>query len=339
MNQQNHDQTQLNINPPHSFDYYFIWPSLLCLFFCMPGKHSSGIWAVESIHDRQAQVKGHHYFDALATCNVTNINDNGPGSFRDGIDCVDSGDTLFFDPSMMNETIILDSPISIGKNIIIYAAPGREIWIDGTGIDSTFLILTGTTVEMINLNIMGRNGPNGVVLNQGNLILNNVTIAGSDSPGTIFSSNSVFEMKNESAILITIPTSGMISDVDGNEYKTVKIGSQWWMAENLRTTRFNEGTPISHVPNDTSWQNLLIPGYCWYGNDSITYADPYGALYNFYSVADTNSLNVCPSGWHIPSSAEWTTLTNFLGGATLAGGKMKEAGTAHWSSPKYRSDE
>ena len=234
---------------------------------------------------------------------------------------------------MINETIILVTSINIDNDIIIYATPSQEIWIDGTDLDSTLHIMTGATVELININIVGGNGPNGVVWNQGNLILNKVTIAGDDSPGTIFLGDGAFEMKNESSVLISLPTSGMISDIDGNEYETVKIGSQWWMAENLKTTRCNDGTLIPLVSNDSSWQNLLTPGYCWYNNDSIAYADPYGALYNYYSVADTNSSNICPIDWHVPSSAEWTTLTGFLGGTFVAGGKMKETGTAHWANP------
>ena len=121
-----------------------------------------------------------------------------------------------------------------------------------------------------------------------------------------------------------------ITDIDGNIYNTVKIGTQIWMAENLKVIHLNDGTGIPLVTDAATWNNLPTPGYCWYNNNESTYRDTYGALYNWYT-AKTGKL--CPSGWHIPSDAEWTILTNYLGGLSVAGGKMKEAGTAHWLSP------
>ena len=126
---------------------------------------------------------------------------------------------------------------------------------------------------------------------------------------------------------------GTVQDIEGNTYTTVKIGNQWWMAENLRTTTYNDGTVIPKVTDGTDWENLTTPGYCWYDNDSTTYAEDYGALYNYYAVADTNSLNICPVGWRVPGDTAWTNLTDYLDGSGIAGGKMKEAGTTHWNSP------
>jgi len=105
---------------------------------------------------------------------------------------------------------------------------------------------------------------------------------------------------------------GIVKDIDGNVYKTIKISSQVWMAQNLKTTRYNDGTAIPEVTDGTAWANLTTPGYSWYDNDSATNAKLYGAIYNYYAVADTNSLNVCPIGWHVPTDAEWTVLTDFL---------------------------
>jgi uncharacterized protein (TIGR02145 family) len=102
------------------------------------------------------------------------------------------------------------------------------------------------------------------------------------------------------------------------------------MVENLRTTRYNDGTAIPLVTDDTEWKKLTTPGYCWYDNDPATYGSTYGALYNWYAV---NRGKLCPTGWHVATDAEWTRLTNYLGGATVAGGKMKEAGLSHWESP------
>ena len=121
-----------------------------------------------------------------------------------------------------------------------------------------------------------------------------------------------------------------VTDVDGNTYRVVQIGNQVWMAENLRTARYNDGTAIPLVTNNSSWSNLSTPAYCWHENDKNQYAVPYGALYNWYTV---NTGKLCPTGWHVPSDAEWTTLTTFLGGTSVAGGKMKQTGTARWRSP------
>ena len=118
-------------------------------------------------------------------------------------------------------------------------------------------------------------------------------------------------------------TTGTVTDADGNVYKTVKIGTQWWMAENLRTTRYNNGIFIPLITDSATWRYLSTPGYCWMNND-ISYKNIYGALYNWNTV---NTGKLAPSGWHIPSDAEWTILTNFLGGESTAGGKMKSIGT------------
>jgi uncharacterized protein (TIGR02145 family) len=123
---------------------------------------------------------------------------------------------------------------------------------------------------------------------------------------------------------------GTASDVDGNTYQTVKIGTQIWTRENLKTTKFKDGTAISLVTDNTAWGALTTPGYCWYNNDATTYKNTYGALYNWNTVG-TNKL--CPTGWHVPTDVEWTILTNFLGGESIAGGKMKETGTLHWAAP------
>jgi uncharacterized protein (TIGR02145 family) len=125
---------------------------------------------------------------------------------------------------------------------------------------------------------------------------------------------------------------GVISDIDGNFYKTVKIGNQLWMAENLKTTKYNNGSTIPDVIDNTAWATLTAGAYCDYGN-IVSNSATYGRLYNWYVVAPTNLKNVCPTGWHVPSDGEWTTLTTYLGGDLVAGNKLKETGTAHWASP------
>jgi uncharacterized protein (TIGR02145 family) len=123
---------------------------------------------------------------------------------------------------------------------------------------------------------------------------------------------------------------GAVSDIEGNVYKTIAIGNQVWMAENLRTTKFKDNTPIPLVEDNVAWKNLTTPGCCWYNNDEETYKDIYGALYNWYTV---NTGKLCPIGWHVPSATEIQTLITYLGGIDVAGGKMKETGTTHWKTP------
>jgi uncharacterized protein (TIGR02145 family) len=129
------------------------------------------------------------------------------------------------------------------------------------------------------------------------------------------------------------------ADGDNNNYPVVQIGTQIWMAENLRTTKFNDGTAIPLVTDINAWVVLTTPGYCWYNNDEATFKNTYGGLYNWY-VTDINSnggKNLCPAGWHLPSDPEWTTLSTYLGGESIASGKMKETGTSHWLSPNLEA--
>ncbi len=120
-----------------------------------------------------------------------------------------------------------------------------------------------------------------------------------------------------------------LTDQDGNTYKTIIIGTQTWMAENLKTTKFRDGSAITLLTSFTDWLGSASGAYCWYYN-RIEAKPIYGAIYNWYAVS---SGKLCPSGWHIPTDTEWMTLTAFLGGIIVAGGKMKETGTSHWNSP------
>ncbi|MRS02175.1 hypothetical protein EG832_02935, partial [bacterium] len=127
---------------------------------------------------------------------------------------------------------------------------------------------------------------------------------------------------------ISIPGEPLI-DRDGNTYNTVIIGDQTWMAENLKTTLFNDNTAIPYAIENTSWSTASGSAYCWYNND-IANKNAFGALYNWYAVM-TNKL--CPVGWHVPTLGDWDDLAIFLGGESIAGGKMKATGTNYWSSP------
>jgi uncharacterized protein (TIGR02145 family) len=120
------------------------------------------------------------------------------------------------------------------------------------------------------------------------------------------------------------------ADGDSNIYKTVKIGSQIWFAENLKTTKYNDGTPIPFVPGYEEWAALTTDGYCWYNYAEYARENNYGALYNKYAVL-TGKL--CPQGWHVPKESEWFELINYLGGEVVTGGKIKDAGEGQWYSP------
>ena len=121
-----------------------------------------------------------------------------------------------------------------------------------------------------------------------------------------------------------------VKDIEGNVYHTVTIGTQVWMVENLKTTRYKDGSDIPHITGTDEWKDLNSPGYCWYDND-IANLNPYGALYNWYVV---NTGKLCPEGWHVPTADEWYSLVSYVD--PVEGnevGKLKETGTSHWNSP------
>jgi len=136
-------------------------------------------------------------------------------------------------------------------------------------------------------------------------------------------------------------TFGNVTDIEGNIYKTVPIGTQVWMAENLKTNRYNNGDLIgTTTPATLDISDEIKPKYQWAYDGNESYVAIYGRLYTWYAVTD--SRIVCPIGWHVPTDTEWTTLTTYLGGESdggasldnsVTGGKMKETGTTHWQSP------
>jgi uncharacterized protein (TIGR02145 family) len=123
---------------------------------------------------------------------------------------------------------------------------------------------------------------------------------------------------------------GTVQDMDGNTYNTIKIGRQWWMAENLKVTKYNNGEAIFEEKDPDKWTVLTKGAMCYYDNNLEKLA-VYGRLYNWYALKDPRGL--APKGWHIPTDEEWSELYEYLGGAGLAGGKLKEKGTGHWLTP------
>ena len=120
-------------------------------------------------------------------------------------------------------------------------------------------------------------------------------------------------------------------DADGNVYHSVIIGGQEWFAENLRTTRYNDGTPIPNVTNDSDWRSLSTGAYCWHDNNPAN-GKTYGALYNWHAV---NTGKLCPTGWHVPSDAEWTALTDYVGNDAA----IKLKSTSGWNAGGNGTDD
>lgn len=137
-------------------------------------------------------------------------------------------------------------------------------------------------------------------------------------------------------------TMGTVSDIDGNEYRTVKIGEQWWMAENLKVTKYRNGNSITTGLSNSQWENTTSGAYTIMPHDSIDGLESdaevlavYGALYNWHAVDDSRGL--CPTGWHVSTDTEWSVLVNLAGGASVAGAKLREMGFDHWVYPNIEA--
>lgn len=169
-----------------------------------------------------------------------------------------------------------------------------------------------------------------------------------NSVGTAYGEEQSFTTLGTNPIIFNPDlTYGSVSDIDGNCYKTIQIGTQTWMAENLKTTKYTDGRSIPLVTDNSEWSNLTLDnlqfaGYCWYDND-INNKNTYGALYSGWLMVSENNGKLCPTGWHIPEISEWRTLITTVDlnepegedpyDSPVAGGKLKEAGTTHWLNP------
>lgn len=158
-----------------------------------------------------------------------------------------------------------------------------------------------------------------------------------------FLSVSIFSCKKEEKTTTDASNGNKIgagtTDIQGVKYKTVVIGEQEWMAENLKVTKFNDGTTIPNLIENNQWESTENAAWCDYNHDPSN-SETYGKLYNWFTVdRNTNgNKNVCPSGWHVPSGKEWKVLSSYLGGSSVAGGKMMEKGTSHWAAPNSKAD-
>jgi uncharacterized protein (TIGR02145 family) len=179
----------------------------------------------------------------------------------------------------------------------------------------------------------------------GNSVVASNKILKSDKKGELttvdmsYSTGDLLKFTGTSGIYTTvktdIPTSSKTitfnfipcADGDNNNYPVVEIGTQVWMEENLKSTKYIDGSSIPYVYDNLEWYNLITDAYCWYLNDPDSYKNKYGALYNWYAV---NKGKLCPIGWHVTTRANWVTLTDYLGGADIAGGKLKS--TIGWDN-------
>ena len=196
------------------------------------------------------------------------------------------------------------------------------------------------------LQVDNDSGFGSLAINQKNLTGSNYTATSALSFGTYYwrvRSKDVLGNTGawSSTWSIYVFETGTLTDVDGNNYITVKIGTQWWMAENLKVTRYRNGVSIPNVTSAATWSTRTTGAYCDYDNNSSN-VTIYGRLYNLYAIHDDRIL--APAGWHVPTDNEWKTLEKYLGMSqaqadgttwrgTNEGGKIKETGTLHWSSP------
>jgi len=219
--------------------------------------------------------------------------------------------------------------------------PGRN-WavlkgqVNGKGLLTTVTFQYDTTTNYTHTlsptpDTTSRNAYVSFILNLTNLTPNtkyHFRINAVNSSGAGSGTDAVFTTSDTAKVIINFNPDlvyDSIYDSEGNKYRTIQIGTQIWMAENLKSTRYNDGTDIPFVLDVSSWAALTTPGYCWFNNDSVGY----GAIYNWYTI---NTGILCPQGWHVPTDEEWTILTDYLGGKSVAGGKLKETGTSHWVS-------
>ena len=224
----------------------------------------------------------------------------------------------FTTTAVLNPTVTTDAASSITNNS---AVSGGNVTADGGGTITERGICWGTTTTPT---IAGSHTP--VAGTTGSFTGNMTGL----SDATLYYVRAYATNSTGTAYGNAQPVNTLLSDADGNLYNTVLIGNQVWMAQNLKTTQYNGGTPIPNVTSAGAWIALTTPAYCWYENEEATYKPLYGALYNWYAV---NTGNLCPTGWRVPTDDDWTVLTTFLGGVSVAGGKLKEAGLTHWLAP------
>jgi len=218
-------------------------------------------------------------------------------------------------------TVITAPVTSIG---VISANSGGEVTSDGGGQVTARGICYATSPSPVTTDniVDGGSGLGGFISNLNNLYGGQtyyLRAYATNTAGTSYGNEEIFETPCNDQFNTSL-TYGTMTDQDGIEYKTILIGAQEWMAENLKTTTYRNGDSILTGLDISQLASTTEGVWVHYSNNS-GYECPYGKLYNWYAVDDPREL--CPLGWHVPTDAEWTTLTDFLGGASVAGAKMK----------------
>ena len=231
---------------------------------------------------------------------------------------IDCGNTI------NNGTLTMLTPAS-GVSVLLAYTGGIAGFYSGQSVTSTGV--TGLTATLQAGNIVSGNGS----------FTYSITGIPSDTGTASFQIN-IVGISCTLIVKVNPRIAPNITDIDRNSYKTTYIGNQLWMAENLRTTKYSDGTSIPLVIDQAEWEenyknNSTLSMMSWYNNDQDNFiANKYGALYNWYAINPTSNANkkVCPTGWHMPSDDEWTVLLDYL---QLDGGKLKKEGTTDWKSP------
>jgi len=265
----------------------------------------------------------------------------GTGTFSSTIESLSPGTTYFFTTYAINS---IGTSYGVEKSFTMLGKIPEATTLEAADITPTTATLSG----MINANDLSTEVTleYGTTTDYGNSVIasGSPTIEDDDTlsasiTGLTKSTTYHFRVKAVNALgtaygadstFTTVVTglTGTVADFEGNIYSTIGINNLYWMAENLQSTKYFDGSNIPKVKEDTSWVKLSTPAYCWYNNDSLLYHDTYGALYNWYTV---NTHKLCPSGWRLPTNDEITELNDYLG--SDAGKLLKETGTSHWNTP------
>jgi uncharacterized protein (TIGR02145 family) len=201
--------------------------------------------------------------------------------------------------------------------------------VQSTETGTAYLVNTAVTVSNLG-NITGAadNQTNSVIISLANT--DTMLSATGLLMGTykVYTEDAAGNLSGPSSDNVTI--AGLV-DIDRNAYSTVVIGTQNWMAENLKVTKYRNGDNITNITTNADWNSNTSGAYGVYDNDETTYLNSYGRLYNWYAVDNSTGV-LCPEGWHVPTTDEYDDLATYLGGVSVAGGKMKETGDTYWQS-------
>ncbi len=238
--------------------------------------------------------------------------------------------------SLCLPTITTSSPTSVGTDSVVI---GGDISNDG----GSSIVLRGVCYSTSpNPNMGNQRTEDGSGIGPFNTVLRGLNSSttyyarsyAKNSNGVVVYGNEVSFTTSSSLPGVRCPGTPTVTDIDGNVYNTVQIGSQCWTQGNLKTSRYRNGDNIPTGLSNSAWQNATSGAYAIYNNDPMN-DGLYGKLYNHYAVTDSRGL--CPTGWHVPSDGEWTALVNHLGGSSVAGGALKSTATqptlGGWNSP------